>query len=587
MDQHLAALVAAAREAMVNAAKHAEVEEISVYAEVEDGTVSVFVRDRGVGFDPAAVGTDRRGLAESIRGRMDRHGGTATVRSQPGEGTEVELTVPVTARRPDPGSRDRASRPRERGCRYRQGSRRREGALVSHPVKVFLVDDHALFRTGVKAELAGLDDDRIEVVGEAGSVGEAVVRISSQPPDVVLLDVHMPDGGGRAVLEQVHATLPGCGVPGAARLRRRRGRDRRDPGRRPRATSPRRSPGGNSPTRWSGCRPATRCSRRGWPVSCWTRSPTGAVRRRSPTRNSTCCRRASARCSSCWPAATPTRRSPRSCSSRSRRSRPTCPACCARPRSPTGTSCPAGPRPAAGLSVRRAYLRPSLPRPMASSSMPRSVPAGSERAEAFQDRHLPAVDDLRPAEGLAGGADGVRDRGAVQDQPDQFGIDGVDLHPELVDPVLVGGNGNFLGGVAVASMAGSVMRRSVRRCTGRVLAVGCGAVRALVMMDPHSAPAPRTGHEKRPGSGGPRGVVVGGGFSPEQAPGSGTHKKTRPRRLMVGVGEAGHVSRSNTSTRGRHPRWPGTHDDGRWPEQFDRAGGPRGCGRTCRCLRVA
>ena len=49
----------------------------------------------------------------------------------------------------------------------------------------------------------------IEVVGEAGSVGEAVVRISSQPPDVVLLDVHMPDGGGRAVLEQVHAKLPG------------------------------------------------------------------------------------------------------------------------------------------------------------------------------------------------------------------------------------------------------------------------------------------------------------------------------------------------------------------------------------------
>ena len=79
---------------------------------------------------------------------------------------------------------------------------------VSHPVKVFLVDDHALFRAGVKAELAGLEDDRIEVAGEAGSVGEAVVRITSNPPDVVLLDVHMPDGGGRAVLEQVHAALP-------------------------------------------------------------------------------------------------------------------------------------------------------------------------------------------------------------------------------------------------------------------------------------------------------------------------------------------------------------------------------------------
>ncbi len=103
MDQHLAALVAAAREAMVNAAKHAEVEEISVYAEVEDGTVSVFVRDRGIGFDQSEVGADRRGLAQSIRGRMERHGGTATVKSKPGEGTEVELTMPVTATT-DPGS---------------------------------------------------------------------------------------------------------------------------------------------------------------------------------------------------------------------------------------------------------------------------------------------------------------------------------------------------------------------------------------------------------------------------------------------------------------------------------------------------
>lgn len=75
-------------------------------------------------------------------------------------------------------------------------------------VSVFLVDDHALFRTGVKAELAGLGDDRIEVVGEAGSVAEAVIRITSDPPDVVLLDVHMPDGGGRAVLEQLHGALP-------------------------------------------------------------------------------------------------------------------------------------------------------------------------------------------------------------------------------------------------------------------------------------------------------------------------------------------------------------------------------------------
>lgn len=96
MDEDLAALVAAAREAMVNACKHAGVQEVSVYAEVEDGVVSVFVRDRGVGFDPQDVGDDRRGLAGSIRGRMERHGGTAKIRSTPGAGTEVELTMPVS-----------------------------------------------------------------------------------------------------------------------------------------------------------------------------------------------------------------------------------------------------------------------------------------------------------------------------------------------------------------------------------------------------------------------------------------------------------------------------------------------------------
>nr|WP_229674318.1 PspC domain-containing protein [Nakamurella endophytica] len=102
MDPHLAALVAAAREAMVNAAKHAGVDEISVYAEVEDGTATVYVRDRGVGFDPDAVDGDRRGLAHSIRGRMARHGGTAVVRSRPGEGTEVQVSVPVQATAGDP-----------------------------------------------------------------------------------------------------------------------------------------------------------------------------------------------------------------------------------------------------------------------------------------------------------------------------------------------------------------------------------------------------------------------------------------------------------------------------------------------------
>ena len=89
------AVVLAAREAMANAAKFSGADEISVYAEADDARVSVFVRDRGAGFDRSAVPADRRGIAESIEGRMARAGGTATIASTPGEGTEVELTLPL------------------------------------------------------------------------------------------------------------------------------------------------------------------------------------------------------------------------------------------------------------------------------------------------------------------------------------------------------------------------------------------------------------------------------------------------------------------------------------------------------------
>jgi signal transduction histidine kinase len=67
---------------------------VAVYAEALDGELQVFVRDRGPGFDPAALPADRRGVRESIVGRMARHGGRAEIHSAPGAGTEVELTMP-------------------------------------------------------------------------------------------------------------------------------------------------------------------------------------------------------------------------------------------------------------------------------------------------------------------------------------------------------------------------------------------------------------------------------------------------------------------------------------------------------------
>ncbi len=93
LDDRLRALVAAAREAMVNAAKWSGDETVSVYAEVRDGEASVFVRDWGAGFDLDRVAADRHGVRESIVDRMARHGGRAVVKTTPGEGTEVELRM--------------------------------------------------------------------------------------------------------------------------------------------------------------------------------------------------------------------------------------------------------------------------------------------------------------------------------------------------------------------------------------------------------------------------------------------------------------------------------------------------------------
>ena len=99
VDEALAGLGAATREALVNVAKHSGATAADLYTEVTPERVSVYVRDRGTGFDPAEVPDDRRGLRDSVSGRLARLNGTAVVRSAHGEGTEVELVLPrgVTA----------------------------------------------------------------------------------------------------------------------------------------------------------------------------------------------------------------------------------------------------------------------------------------------------------------------------------------------------------------------------------------------------------------------------------------------------------------------------------------------------------
>lgn len=93
VDDQVRTLSQASYEALQNAARHSSAESVSMYVEVEPQSITVFVRDEGKGFDPNAIPDDRRGIVDSIVGRMRRHGGSATIRSEPGAGTEVELQL--------------------------------------------------------------------------------------------------------------------------------------------------------------------------------------------------------------------------------------------------------------------------------------------------------------------------------------------------------------------------------------------------------------------------------------------------------------------------------------------------------------
>ena len=175
LDDAARRVVAAAREALTNAAKFApDAGPVALYAEVEQRPRSrSSCATAAPGFDPDAFPADRQGVRESIVGRMERHGGTRDDPLGAGEGTEVEL---------------------EHGP---------ERGMSSRPT-VVIVDDHEIFRAGVRAELEGLVDVRADV----GSVEEAVRAITELKPDVVLLDVHMPGGGGVEVIRQVAETMP-------------------------------------------------------------------------------------------------------------------------------------------------------------------------------------------------------------------------------------------------------------------------------------------------------------------------------------------------------------------------------------------
>ena len=152
----------------MNAAKHAGVDEVSVYGEVAEHGVSIFVKD------PRSRVRPRRRLGRAGHPRLDP-GANGTPRRE-----DVDTLGAGQGHRGDPhdGEPD-----------------------MTDSIRIFIVDDHDLFRAGVRNELP----PPIEVIGEASEVDAAIEMIIERRPDLVLVDVHMPNGGGRAVIQGVLA----------------------------------------------------------------------------------------------------------------------------------------------------------------------------------------------------------------------------------------------------------------------------------------------------------------------------------------------------------------------------------------------
>ena len=303
--------------------------------------------------------------------------------------------------------------------------------------RVVIVDDHELFRAGVRSELDGL----VDVVGEAGTVEEAVERIEAEQPDVVLLDVHMPGGGGLEVIRRAaradpatrflalsvsddpedviaviragargYVTKTVSGVELADAIRRVREDDA--------VFSPRLA--GFVLDAFAGSLPAARRPRA---------RPAHDARARGPAPTS--------------PAATSTRRSRCGSASRSRRSRRTCRRCCGSSSSRTGTSSAAG-RWSGGSTESPCRARPvrvlALPRVAQLGDRPLLALRHEDRvvAEALRATTLggdPALERARPPHLVAVGPD----RDQLADVPGAPILDAVELAEQAVERIVVAG----------------------------------------------------------------------------------------------------------------------------------------------------
>ncbi len=200
------ALFRIVQEALANAAKHSETKKVRISIREEDDALYLEVRDWGKGFDVSGVLAQRGpGLHVGLLGMRERAallGGEFKIESAPGKGTKLVVTVLVAAAiAPVIGKK------KVEVVKMVEARKGRESARQG--ITVLIADDHPMVREGLRSML---DADEISVIGEAATGAEAVERVQQLNPDVVLMDVRMPDMDGLAATEVVKQAFPDTSV---------------------------------------------------------------------------------------------------------------------------------------------------------------------------------------------------------------------------------------------------------------------------------------------------------------------------------------------------------------------------------------
>jgi PAS domain S-box-containing protein len=205
------------RELLFNVVKHARAQSATVNVRRINDHLQVVVSDSGIGFDPAgipAVGEGGRGFGLfSIRERVELMGGTFAIESNPGQGSRITLSLPVTFSLPvTPSVKAKAPQLPGRIMLPQAPSAPPGFSDAGCKIRVMLVDDHAVVRQGM-ANLLG-DEPDIEVVGEAANGREAVEAAARLLPDVILMDLSLPELNGVEATRIIHNDWPGIRIIG-------------------------------------------------------------------------------------------------------------------------------------------------------------------------------------------------------------------------------------------------------------------------------------------------------------------------------------------------------------------------------------